>query len=415
MKAKYFIGILSAIMLTGLSASAQDYDDVYLDNDNSSNYSTGNPRIVVNNYYDDNDFYFASRINRFHRSYAVFDYYSPFYTDLYWYTYSPVSLGLSIYRGGLGFSIGYNFGYPIYYTSPYYYYDWDWYDPYYSYNYWGYDPYYYSSWYWGYYPYYRYTYWCMPAFYNYSFWGGWGHHNSWWGWNSRSRFYAWNDYRPYRYSHDGYNNYNHTSRPSTMTNSVGASRRSVPGSVNRQGSGSSISRRGAMERPSTSIVRNGSQGGRTALPGQSVNRRSTIQGTTSRNTSQPVIRRSSEIQVTRSNNRSAIRNSYQPVTRMNTVQPVARSNSQLSNTRNMSRPATQGNRPSYRASSQPSAGRRSSMSAAGPSRSSSFSSAPRSYSAPRAGGSMSQGRGSSSSSRSSSSSHSSGSSRGGRR
>lgn len=410
MKAKYYIGILSAILLTGISASAQDYDDVYLDNDYSSNYSTANPRIVVNNYYNDNEFYYASRINRFHRSYAVFDYYSPFYTDLYWYTYSPVSLGFSIYRGGLGFSIGYNFSYPIYYTSPYYYYDWNWYDPYYySYNYWGYDPYYYSSWYWGYYPYYRYTYWCMPGYYDYGFRGGWGHRNSWWGWNSRNRFYAWNDYRPYRYSHNSYYNNDHSSRPSTMSNNVSVSRRNIPGSANRQELGSYVNRRGAPERSSTGVVRNSSQGGRTGT----------------------------------------VRNSYQPVTRRSAVQPVAHNNRPTVTTRNVSRVATQGNnirpmtqsprqrtssgtvnqpvnrsqnrsfsassRPSFSASSQ-AGGRRSSASSMSPSRGGSFSSAPRSYSAPRGGGGMSQGhRSSSSSSRSSSSSHSSGSSRGGRR
>ena len=62
------------------------------------------PRVVVNNYYDDYDYYFSSRINRFHRSYTAFDYYAPVFTDSYWYNYQPYSWGVSIYGGG-GFGL----------------------------------------------------------------------------------------------------------------------------------------------------------------------------------------------------------------------------------------------------------------------------------------------------------------------
>jgi hypothetical protein len=400
MKAKYCIGILSAIMLAGMSVRAQDYDDVYLDNDYSNNYSNSNPRIVVNNYYDDYDFYYASRINRFHRSYAVFDYYSPFYTDAYWYTYTPFTWGLSIYRGGLGFSIGYNFGYPVYYGYPYYY-DWDWYDPYYySYNYRGYDPYYYNSWYWGYYPYYRYTYWCTPAAYDFGYRGSWGYRNHWWGWNSnRNRFYSWNDYRPYRYSNNGNYNNNHPSRPSTLANGIYGSRRNSSDAVNRQGNGYSTSRRGASERPSTSVIHNDNHGGRSALPGQSVNRRSSAQTLTTRNTGLPVNRRNSGQQ--------SARGVIQPATVRNNSQPVSRSQN-----RSFYAPA----RPSYSAVGQPSSGRRSSVSAMSHSQNRSFSASSRSYSGSQRGSSMSAGHSShQSASRSSSSSHSSGSSHSGRR
>jgi hypothetical protein len=61
MKAKYFIGILSALLLAGMPVKAQDTDDVYLDEDG--------PRVVENNHYN-NDYYYSSRINRFHRSSA---------------------------------------------------------------------------------------------------------------------------------------------------------------------------------------------------------------------------------------------------------------------------------------------------------------------------------------------------------
>ena len=102
------------------------------------------PQIVVNNYYDDYDYYFSSRINRFHRSYAAFDYYAPVFTDSYWYNYQPYSWGVSIYGGG-GFGIGFSTSYPVYnYGYSYY----SGYDPYYgSSYYWGYDPFYYSNWY----------------------------------------------------------------------------------------------------------------------------------------------------------------------------------------------------------------------------------------------------------------------------
>ena len=129
MKAKYYIGILSALLLAGSTVKAQYADNGYYGNDDT--------RIIVNNYYDDYDYYYSSRINRFHRSYAVFDYYSPVFTDTYWYSYRPYTWGLSIYRGGLGFSMGYNTYYPVYYG-----YDWDYY---YGYNYGWYDPYYSGS------------------------------------------------------------------------------------------------------------------------------------------------------------------------------------------------------------------------------------------------------------------------------
>ena len=75
MKAKYSIGLLSILLLASSAVKAQSGD--------SRDFGNDDARIVVNNYYDDNDYYYASRINRFHRSYAAFDYYSPIYTDSY--------------------------------------------------------------------------------------------------------------------------------------------------------------------------------------------------------------------------------------------------------------------------------------------------------------------------------------------
>jgi hypothetical protein len=54
---------------------------------------------------------YASRINRFHRSYAAFDYYSPVFTDSYLYNYRPFSLGSGMY-GSLGLGLGFSYNYP---------------------------------------------------------------------------------------------------------------------------------------------------------------------------------------------------------------------------------------------------------------------------------------------------------------
>lgn len=138
MKAKLYIGIISALMLASIPLRGQYSESAY--------YVDGRT-VVVSNYYDDNDYYYSSRLNRFHRSYTSFNYYSPVFTETYWYSYQPYSWGLSIYRGGLGFSKGYSFYYPLFYGYDYGY-DYGWYDPFYSSSsYRGSDPFYISYWY----------------------------------------------------------------------------------------------------------------------------------------------------------------------------------------------------------------------------------------------------------------------------
>jgi hypothetical protein len=56
-----------------------------------------NQKIMVNNYYYLNGYEYASRIKRFHRSYVTFDFYSPLFTEIYWYRYKPYTWGVSIY------------------------------------------------------------------------------------------------------------------------------------------------------------------------------------------------------------------------------------------------------------------------------------------------------------------------------
>ena len=105
MKAKYHIGITGLLLIVASSLNAQVYE-------------TGNNRydgatVVVNNYQGDYDYYYSSRINRFHRSYSAFNYYAPVFTETYWYNYQPFSWGISIYGGG-GFGIGYSYNFPVY-------------------------------------------------------------------------------------------------------------------------------------------------------------------------------------------------------------------------------------------------------------------------------------------------------------
>jgi len=60
MNSKYNIGILSALLLTGMPVKARYPDNPY--------YSNGAAPLIVNNYYDGNDYNYSSYINRFHRS-----------------------------------------------------------------------------------------------------------------------------------------------------------------------------------------------------------------------------------------------------------------------------------------------------------------------------------------------------------
>ena len=105
MKAKLYIRIIVVFMLTGLTVNAQT--------NYAGDFRNDDAIVVVNNYYDNYDYYYSSRINRFHRSYTDFNYYAPVYTDAYWYNYQPFTWGISIYGGG-GFGIGYATAYPVY-------------------------------------------------------------------------------------------------------------------------------------------------------------------------------------------------------------------------------------------------------------------------------------------------------------
>ena len=49
----------------------------------------GSQQVVVNSYYNLSGYEYASRIMRFHTSYVTFDFYSPVFTETYWYRYTP--------------------------------------------------------------------------------------------------------------------------------------------------------------------------------------------------------------------------------------------------------------------------------------------------------------------------------------
>jgi hypothetical protein len=175
MKARLYIGLTAAALLTCLISEAQVND--------SRNYNNDYPGTIINNYYD-NDCYYASRINRFHRSYSAFDYYSPVFTDNYWYGYEPFSWGVSLYGSigfgfGIGFGLGFSYNYPGYYG-------------------WGY-PYFSGSYYWGYNPYYY--------GYGYPHSSHWGYGNDW-----HHNYYSSNEHNQWNNnSRRGYDNHNSNS------------------------------------------------------------------------------------------------------------------------------------------------------------------------------------------------------------
>ncbi len=235
MKAKYYIGILSVLLLTGSTVKAQIAD--------MRDYRNDDARIVVNNYYDDYDYYFSSRINRFHRSYTAFNYYAPVFTDAYWYNYQPYSWGISIYGGG-GFGIGYSYNYPVYSYD-------------YGYNNGGYDPYFGNSYYWGYDPFY-YNNWYTPIIFNVRIRNRWS--NNYYGWNRHNHGY--NDYRPVYNTYNNYNNYS-SKRYSSSGNSSGRRADNVSesssGNVSRREVSTGNSPRNAVVRSNSTEKSNNGQ------------------------------------------------------------------------------------------------------------------------------------------------------------
>ncbi len=143
------------------------------------------------------EFEYSSRINRFHRSYSTFTYYSPVFTDYYWYGYRPYDYYFPVYAGmGGGYTYygGFSFGMAIGGIS------FGWYSP--SYYYYAWDPFYYS---YGYQPV-VYNVRIKNHWRNYAYWHGgdrWYHGRPYYG---NKGYYSYNTYNTY-YTYNTYNNY----------------------------------------------------------------------------------------------------------------------------------------------------------------------------------------------------------------
>lgn len=198
MKTKLYIGIIAAIMAASFKTEGQTAV--------ARSYENNNSDIVINNYYN-YDFHYSSRINRFHRSYVAFDYYSPVFTDVYWYSYQPYTWGLTIYGGGrLGIGVTYN--YPIYYS----YWDYPWYD--------GWDyAWYGESYWWRYDPFY--VHWYSPIVINVRIGNWWPGH--FYGYNIR--YHGFGNYRPV---YNTYNYYYYNTPVRANETSANYSRRTTP-------------------------------------------------------------------------------------------------------------------------------------------------------------------------------------------
>ncbi len=92
MKTKILLS-LTAMLTVALCATAEERRP----DSGASRYSYGSQQVVVNNYYYGNGYEYSSRLKRFHNSYTSFDFYSPVYTEAYWYNFTPYTWGVSIY------------------------------------------------------------------------------------------------------------------------------------------------------------------------------------------------------------------------------------------------------------------------------------------------------------------------------
>ena len=180
--------ILSAFTLVGLMTVVQaQFDDAYYDpQDNQNSYDRSINTDYANTKEDqepisydekdfddeyadieDQDYYYASRIKRFHRPYNGFDYYDPCFVNPYYYDpyrYDPWLFDRDIYYS-------YNTGYSDYWRWR----RWSRYNNWDAYSYWN-----HFDWYWGFSPYtvsYRYYY--NPYYYNNHCGFGWSFYNDW--------------------------------------------------------------------------------------------------------------------------------------------------------------------------------------------------------------------------------------------
>ncbi|MFO7755012.1 MAG: hypothetical protein R6V34_03405, partial [Bacteroidales bacterium] len=133
MKAKYLTGIIAGLLVATAPIKAAETPA-------ETEYFKPSPGVQITTSVRGHDFYYASRIRRFHSSYVSFGFYAPVYTETYWYNYRPTSWGISIYAGNTTFGMGWSFGYPAYYYGGGYYSPWSYYGGYYPDYYYGVYP-----------------------------------------------------------------------------------------------------------------------------------------------------------------------------------------------------------------------------------------------------------------------------------
>jgi len=125
------------------------YAEQYIEYDTLGQFGQEGAPVVVNNYNyytNPNDYYYSSNLRRFSDEYYGWNYYDPYYTDMYWYTRSPFSWGISMGWGYPGWGMRFSYGYPYrsYYGMGY----GGYYDPWNSWGYGGYYGGYYGGSYW---------------------------------------------------------------------------------------------------------------------------------------------------------------------------------------------------------------------------------------------------------------------------
>jgi hypothetical protein len=260
MKAKYYV-LLSALMLSASLVKAQNADGREFRDDDKG--------TVINNYFPDNDYYYSSRIRRFHNSYTAFEYYSPIFTDANWYNYQPFRWGISIYGGGAPL-FGYSYNNPfIGFGLNFGYYD-GYYDPYAgNYYYGGYAPVYYNSWFpfninigfnlsfGNFWPRNHYD-WCNNYYGHNDYYGrnDYFGHSDFNGHNDsyrRNNYYSLNENRPANRSNNSYNSYNNNSRRNSPAENLEGKRNEPGSSAGRKMSSPGSSERNSMNRSYSSV------------------------------------------------------------------------------------------------------------------------------------------------------------------
>ncbi len=92
MKTKNLLAAMALMTITSLAMASG-----FTKNSGDRGNDPGYQQVIVNNFYFDNGYEYASRINRFHNSFITFDFYSPLFTETFWYHYTPFTWGVSIY------------------------------------------------------------------------------------------------------------------------------------------------------------------------------------------------------------------------------------------------------------------------------------------------------------------------------